>query len=53
MPSLSSFCAVEKPKAFFYDEGSDPTWACGSVRFRINHQNIGVRTIGDPHFVAV
>ncbi len=54
MPSLSSFCAVEKPlKVFFDDEGADPARACRRIGLGIDHQHIGIGAVGDPHLVAV
>jgi hypothetical protein len=54
MPSLSSFCAVEKPRKPFLDqEGGDAARAGLRVGLGVDHQNVRVRAVGDPHLVAV
>ena len=54
MPSLSSFCAVEKPlKPFSIDEGGDAARAGFEVGLGVDHQHVGIRAVGDPHLVAV
>ena len=54
MPSLSSFCAVEKPlKPVLDQEGGDAAGARVRIGLGIDHQRVGERPVGDPHFRAV
>ena len=54
MPSLSSFCAVEKPlHAFLDQERRDAARAGGRIGLGIDHQRVGMRAVGDPHLAAV
>ena len=54
MPSLSSFCAVLKPlAAALHDEGGDAAGACRRIGLGIDHENVGVRAVRDPHLAPV
>ena len=54
MPSLSSFCATEKPgHRLLDDEGGDAARARVRIGLGVDHQRVGVRPVGDPHLGAV
>jgi hypothetical protein len=53
MPSLSSFCAVEKPFAPLYEESGDAARACRGVGLGVDDKRFGNRPVGDPKLRAV
>jgi hypothetical protein len=54
MPSLSSFCAMEKPfMPFSIEEGGDAARAELGLGLGVDHQGVGVGAVGDPHLAAV
>ena len=54
MPSLSSFCAVEKPlQALLDQEGGDAARAGVRIGLGVDDERVGMRAVGDPHLGAV
>ncbi len=54
MPSLSSFCAVEKPvMPFSIRKAVMPRGAGFGIGLGVDHQRVGVGAVGDPHLAAV
>ena len=54
MPSLSSFCAVEKPLHALLDQERGNALRPGlRIGLRVDDERVGVRPVGDPHLGAV